>query len=76
MPLTTNNCREHGGHVEDKCPECEREAYANNLDEAKRFMERNHRLIVFTDYEGKKVRVEDLFQYFRALIIDEINRQE
>lgn len=78
MPLTTNNCRKHGGHVEEECPECVQEAYANNLDVSREFMRKYGRVILFetTELNSRKrtpVRIEDLFETFRALIIEELN---
>lgn len=75
MPLTTNNCTRHGGHVEERCPECEAEAYANNLEDAREFMRKNSRAYIQLRM-GKQVSVGQLFQYFRALILEELNNGE
>lgn len=78
MGLTTNNCRKHGGHVEDKCPKCDEESYAKALDLMQEFFETHGKsTVVLKTLNGSKetLPVEGLFQYFRMRIIHEMREE-
>ena len=71
MALTTNNCRRHGGHVEDVCPKCAADAYAKQVVDMKRFFKQEHSIELSG---GDSVSVEELFQHFRVRLLEEIGQ--
>lgn len=80
MALITSICKKHGGHVEEQCPECAREAHAHNVNMTEEFfLQHGKKRIIL---RGRKstdsdhwVSVDDLFQYFRIRILNEIHEE-
>jgi hypothetical protein len=76
MGLAMNNCRKHGGHVEDECPKCVADEYEKALDLMREFFETHGKsTVVLKTVNGSKetIPVEGLFQYFRMRIIHELS---
>ena len=68
MGLATNNCKKHGGHVEDECPACVADAYARAVRDMRQFFSHfGERNLINTP-----VSVEELFQHFRVRLLEEI----
>ncbi len=68
MGLATNNCKKHGGYVEDQCPKCVADNYMKAVRDMKQFFEHfgEHELV------NTPVTIEDLFQHFRIRLLEEI----
>lgn len=78
MPLTLNNCKKHGGHVEEECPKCVVEEYNEARERSTTFFYQHGKdTIVLRSPDGKKdtITVEGLFQYFRFRMIHEMNEE-
>jgi hypothetical protein len=69
MGLVTNNCRKHGGYVEDQCPTCVEDAHAKAIAEMEQFFRFGESIELSS---GDSISVESLFQHFRVRLLQEI----
>lgn len=83
--MTTNRCKKHEiAYVEDECPECARETYANNLEATNHFFHEHGQDTIqmrkaapeLQKFELTRISIEDLYQHFRMRLIDELNPPE
>jgi hypothetical protein len=71
MGLATNNCKKHGGYVEEQCPTCVADDYAKAVASMKKFFGYEHSIELNGGYS---VSVEELFQHFRIRLLEEIGQ--
>lgn len=72
MALVTNRCKKHQtAHPEEECPRCVREEAEKQREASKEFFE-NYGQCKIELIPGRIVRVEELYQHFRARLLDEL----
>lgn len=73
MPLVTNLCKKHkNAFPENECPFCVLEAKESALGASREFftLHGRHKIEVVPGYV---VRVEELYQHFRARLLEELS---
>lgn len=73
MPLVTNRCPKHkNAFPENECPFCVLEAKESALGASRSFFE-NYGKCKIELIPGRIIRVEDLYQHFRARLLEELS---
>lgn len=76
MPLVTNRCKKHkSAHPEEECPKCIEENRLAAVEEMQTFFDKNAQanIEIISGRLVSSISVEQLFQYFRARLLEELS---